>query len=125
MVTAPLGEMAPFDTARRRPSFGENASIVHLNQGFERERATTRTNCWVETRRFLVGSNTDSKTIAALRTAIDRGEPFLDDFLAYDSGGEPLRTRVETFPTDDDGRATLFVGFQREFANRDVLDRSL
>jgi len=93
---------------------GDNP-IIYLNEGFEKLTGYDRDEIIGRNCRFLQGEETDPDTVAAIRNAVDAGNPISTDIVNYDADGDRFWNRLEIFPvTDETGAVANFVGFQRE-----------
>lgn len=90
------------------PLVDVNAAFCALT-GYEREDVIGR-NC-----RFLQGPQTSPDAIAALRAAIGREEPIMQEILNYRSDGTPFMVALLLGPIyDDNGTLVHYVGSQLE-----------
>jgi PAS domain S-box-containing protein len=97
---------------------GDNP-IIYLNEGFEELTGYDGDEVIGRNCRFLQGEETDPDTVAAIRNAVDAGNPISTDIVNYDADGDPFWNRLEIFPvTNETGEVANFVGFQREITER-------
>ncbi|MFB6129982.1 MAG: bacterio-opsin activator domain-containing protein [Salinigranum sp.] len=93
--------------------------LIYLNDAFEAltgygKRETVGRNC-----RFLQGDESDPNSVAAMREAIDAGEPVSVELVNYRKDGERFWNRVDVAPIRDEAdRITNYVGFQTDVTAR-------
>jgi PAS domain S-box-containing protein len=112
MDEAPMGITMSDPSRPDNPLIYVNDRFVEMT-GYDRDAALGR-NC-----RFLQGPDTDGERVAALRTAIDAGEPVTVTLRNYRRDGEAIRNRVSLTPLyDADGDVVRWVGFQEDVTER-------
>jgi PAS domain S-box-containing protein len=92
--------------------------MVYINDAFERLTGYSKERVIGRNCRFLQGADSDPDAIAAMREAIDSGEPVSVELLNYRKSGEPFWNRVDIAPVHDDGEVSHFVGFQTDITER-------
>ncbi len=99
--------------------------IVFASDGFYRLTGYTAEECRGKNCRFLQGLETNPNDIAAMRTALQTGQPIRLTLRNYRKDGTPFWNDVSISPvTDDQGRITHFVGVQNDAtAQRDLASR--
>ncbi|UWG46684.1 Signal transduction histidine kinase [Halanaeroarchaeum sp. HSR-CO] len=100
--------------------------IVYVNDAFEEltgydaETAEGR-NC-----RFLQGAETDSETVATLRSAIDAEESVTVEIRNYRADGTPFWNELTVTPVyDTEGELVRYLGTQRDVTDRIEREREL
>jgi PAS domain S-box-containing protein len=112
---------APIGITLSDPTLPDNP-LIYVNSGFvdqtgySREAAVGR-NC-----RFLQGAETDERTVATLRRAIDAEDPVSVTIRNYRADGTAYWNHLEIAPVrDDDGTVVNFIGFQQDVT--DLIER--
>ncbi|MFB6309096.1 MAG: PAS domain-containing protein [Haloarculaceae archaeon] len=124
MKTRAMDE-APVGITISDPSRDDNP-LIYVNDRFEEltgydEEEILGKNC-----RFLQGEDTDPERVAAMREAIDAGEPVTVELRNYREDGTEFWNRVRIMPlTDDDGTVWRWVGFQEDITDRKEDERRL
>lgn len=99
--------------------------ILYVNETFTRETGYSLAEARGRTCRFLQGPATDPADILAMRTALDRGEPFSRVVLNYRKDGSPLHYRLRVRPLREGGQVRYFVGVQEDFTETHAAQRQL
>ncbi|WP_158680037.1 GGDEF domain-containing protein [Deinococcus sp. NW-56] len=99
--------------------------ILYVNETFTRETGYSLPEVQGRTCRFLQGPATDPADILAMRTALDRGEPFSRVVLNYRKDGSLLHYRLRVRPLRQDGEVRYFVGVQEDFTEAYEAQRQL
>ncbi|MDL2345318.1 diguanylate cyclase [Deinococcus sp. MIMF12] len=99
--------------------------ILYVNETFTRETGYSLAEAQGRTCRFLQGPATDPADILAMRTALDRGEPFSRVVLNYRKDGTALHYRLRVRPLREDGQVRYFVGVQEDFTETYQAQRQL
>lgn len=114
MDEAPMGITMSDPSQPDNPLIYVNDRFVEMT-GYDRDAALGR-NC-----RFLQGPDTDEERVAALRAAIDAGEPATVTLRNYRRDGEAFRNRVSLTPLyDADGDVARWIGFQEDVTGRET-----
>ena len=101
------------------PNLDDNP-IIYLNNTFEEMTGYARNAVIGRNCRLLQGENTDPKTVARLRAAIEEQKDITVDLLNYRADGSPFWNRVSLSPlTDGDGNVIYFIGVQHYLGNGD------
>lgn len=99
--------------------------ILYVNGTFTRETGYSLAEAQGRTCRFLQGPATDPADILAMRSALDRGEPFSRVVLNYRKDGTPLHYRLRVRPLREGGEVRYFVGVQEDFTEAHAAQRQL
>ncbi|QPV61619.1 PAS domain S-box protein [Halosimplex litoreum] len=117
----PAGELetrvmdeAPVGITLSDPSRDDNP-LVYANDRFEQLTGYTESEVLGRNCRFLQGERTAGEPVAAMRTAIDAGDPVTVELRNYREDGTEFWNRVSIAPVrTSDGEITNYVGFQRD-----------
>ncbi|ELZ27551.1 light and redox sensing histidine kinase [Halosimplex carlsbadense 2-9-1] len=116
---------APVGITIADPTRDDNP-IVYANERFEQltgydEAEVLGRNC-----RFLQGADTAGEPVAAMRSAIDAGEPVTVELRNYRKDGTEFWNRVSIAPVRSaEGTITNYVGFQRDVTAENERERRL
>ena len=99
--------------------------LIYVNEMFK-DLTGYSSNVLGEDCRFLQGEETDSKTVAAIREAIEAREPVSVDILNYRKNNQKFWNSLDIAPIpDEDGNVTNFVWFQTDITERKIRERRL
>jgi len=106
-------EEAPVGITLSDPSLPDNP-LVYTNEGYTQltgysSDAARGRNC-----RFLQGPDTDGKSVAQMREAVNNEETCSVELLNYREDGTPFWNRVTLTPLYEGEELTHFVGFQED-----------
>lgn len=90
--------------------------IVYVNPTFTRETGYSAEEVLGRSCSFLQGPGTDAADIAALREALDRGEPVQRVVLNYRKDGSTMRYKLRIRPVHEGGAVRYFVGVQEDYS---------
>lgn len=90
--------------------------ILYVNATFTHETGYSREEVLGRPCSFLQGPETDPADIAALREALDRGEPIERVVLNYRKDGRKMWYKLRIRPIREDGVVRYFVGVQEDFS---------
>ncbi|PSP90837.1 hypothetical protein BRC90_00225 [Halobacteriales archaeon QS_4_69_34] len=111
-------DAAPVGITISDPALPDNP-MVYVNDAFEELTGYPRSASIGRNCRFLQGEGSDPATVAAMREAINAGEPVSVELRNYRRDGELFWNAVDIAPIrDDEGTLTHFVGFQTDITNR-------
>ncbi|AWW75269.1 biotin--acetyl-CoA-carboxylase ligase [Erythrobacter sp. KY5] len=97
----------------------EDQPILYINERFTSvtgysEEMTVGRNC-----RFLQGEETDPKTVAKIRAALENGEDITVDLANYRADGSMFMNRLLISPIrNDEGEVVSFLGIQRDLTGQ-------
>ncbi len=91
-----------------------NNPIIYANDRFTELTGCSREEILGKNCRFLQGPETREEPVAAMRKAIDAGEPVDVELRNYRKNGELFWNHVWIEPLRDDGTVTNYVGFQQD-----------
>jgi two-component system cell cycle sensor histidine kinase/response regulator CckA len=104
----------------------DDTPILYANQAFLSLTRYEAAEVMGRNCRFLQGPETDRATLARLRQCVNREEPCTEELLNYRADGSAFWNLVSITPVRDaDGRATHFVGTQRDVSERKRLEDQL
>ena len=111
-------EAAPIGITITDPNQADNP-MIYVNDHYEQMTGYSKTEACGRNCRFLQGEQTDEEPVAALREAIDAGEPITVELRNYRKNGETFWNRLSVAPvTDADGTLRNFVGFQEDITDK-------
>ncbi|WP_019586595.1 sensor domain-containing diguanylate cyclase [Deinococcus apachensis] len=90
--------------------------ILYVNPTFTRETGYTAQEVLGRSCTFLQGPETDAADIAAIRAALNRGEPVSRVVLNYRKDGSTMRYRLRIRPIRQGGAVRYFVGVQEDYS---------
>jgi len=119
MEEAPVGAIITEPSREDNPIVYANGRFLEMT-GYPAEEVLGR-NC-----RFLQGEDTAAEPVAAMRRAVDAGEPVTVELRNYRRDGSEFWNRVSIAPIrDGDGRITNWVGFQEDVTEEKERERAL
>jgi PAS domain S-box-containing protein len=93
--------------------------LIYVNKGFELLTGYAADNVLGTNCRFLQGKDTDPRTVAEIRRAVEDGRECVVEILNYRKDGRPFWNRLSITPImDDKGTLTHFVGVQSDITAR-------
>jgi diguanylate cyclase (GGDEF)-like protein/PAS domain S-box-containing protein len=93
--------------------------IVWCNKAFTETTGYTLEEIRGRTPRILQGADTDRRTLARMRAAMERGEPIVVTLLNYTKTAEPFWSEMSVLPVHDgNGTCQYFVAVQRDVTER-------
>jgi len=105
---------APVGITISDPSRDDNP-LVYANDRFEQITGYAESDVLGRNCRFLQGDHTADEPVAAMRAAIDAGEPVTVELRNYRKDGTEFWNRVSIAPVrTPDGEITNYVGFQQD-----------
>lgn len=101
--------------------------IDWVNEGFERRTGYSLSEIKGQSPgRLLQGPGTDPATVAVMRAALDRCEPFAVDILNYNKQGQPYWVRIDSNPVmDESGRLQGFIAVERDITQEKQTEQML
>ena len=116
---------APIGITLSDPSQEDNP-LIYVNDHFVELTGYTRDEILGRNCRFLQGEQTDPRTIAELRRAIDRAEPISTEIRNYRADGAEYWNYLKIAPIRDaDGAVLNYIGFQQDVTERVERQRQL
>ena len=116
---------APIGITISDPALPDNP-IIYANAAFERITGYPVAEVVGRNCRFLQGEDTDAKTVARLRRAIDDWDPVTVEIRNYRRNGEEFWNQVTIAPIyDEDGEPSNYVGFQQDVTDRKRAEENL
>lgn len=104
---------APFPMVLTDPHQEDNP-IIFVNRAFQRATGYAPKEAIGRNCRFLQGKDTDRKSVARIREAIEKGDEITVDILNYTQDGVPFWNRLLIAPLgDEDGKPQYFFGVQK------------
>ena len=104
---------APFPMVLTDPHQDDNP-IIFVNRAFEQATGYSPSQTIGHNCRFLQGRDTDPRTTAKIRAAIEKGEEIAIDILNYRNDGVPFWNRLLIAPLNDEtGAPRYFFGVQK------------
>ncbi|MFB6270353.1 MAG: PAS domain S-box protein, partial [Halobacterium sp.] len=115
---------APVGITITDPSLEDNP-VVFANDAFTELTGYERADIVGENHRILQGPDSDPDAVAAMREAVDEGEPVTVELWNYRKDGSRFWNRVSIAPVREDGEVVNFVGFQEDVTERKRREREL
>jgi PAS domain S-box-containing protein len=114
---------APVGITISDPSLPDNP-LVYVNDEYERLTGYSREEVLGRNCRLLQGPDTSEAPVAAMRDAIDAGEPVSVELRNYRKDGSEFWNRVDVAPIYEDGEVANFVGFQTDVTRRVLAEQA-
>ncbi|MEE3715225.1 PAS domain S-box protein [Tumidithrix elongata RA019] len=102
-------------------------TIEWVNESFQRVTGYTLAEAiGIKPGELLQGAKTDKETVAEIRYALARRQPFTGEILNYRKDGHPYWIELQINPVfDGEGKLTNFIAIEKEITNRKEIETNL